>query len=225
MKSGFAAVSALTLMSMGAANAAVTSYSFDSATTGAVVAGGAATLSTIALGASSPVPASDAPFSAALVALGISSTTLSSANAARPGGVVNQAGPSNLFDTGWNGAWTINFGGAGVSNFSFLYYETESTIGGSDGFRVDIFNTSLVQIGSSVFFGQGNGLTASFSSVGGIGRAVITDLGSGTFVSSGDGVRVDNLSTDTIASVPEPATYLMIGSALAGMAAFRRRRA
>jgi PEP-CTERM motif len=243
-----AAVSALTL-GMGLAHAASTSYNFDSATVGAVVGGGAATASIIAQpGGAVPVgfPGApvDVPFASALTALGITASTLGPTSLSsnlcgvnpvpcHQGGVVNVGGTDKRFDTGWGGAWSLTFGGSGVSLIEFLFYETESTSLGTDGFRVELFNTSNVAIvgGTSLYGQSASGGTAgtlvTLQGLGAIGRILITDLGSGGFASTGDGVQIDNIRTDTIIAVgaPEPSTYLMIGSALAGLAIRRRRAA
>jgi hypothetical protein len=145
-------------------------------------------------------------------------------NAGAPSGWGNQS-----FDTGWLGAWTLIFGNNGLTNgvtsFQFQFWETESTVGGSDGFKVEVFDPSNGSL-STQFFGQGSGTTVNLTGFGTIGKVIITDLGDGSHA-TGDGVRLDNLQSDTVvipSGVPEPSTYLMVGSALAGLAMFRRRR-
>ena len=231
MKLGFAAVSALTLISVGVASAAVTTYTFDGPTTGSVVGGGAATVSNLPQAGSSNIASGDVPFGGALTALGISSTSLSATTAGNPGGVKANGGspPSgwgaNSFDTGWLGTLTLNFGSP-ITTFLFQYWETEGA--GGQGFTLRAFvaiNGGGTQVGATQTIGFGVGLSASIGG-GNIRSIRIADLGDANFP-NGDGVRIDNLSVTSPDEVviPEPSTYLMIGSALAGMAAFRRRRA
>jgi PEP-CTERM motif len=237
MKLGFAAVSALTLMSVGIAGAATTGYNFDGPTTGTVNSGlgGAAPTNSLPQGGSSDITSGNVPFGQALTALGISSTSLSATTAGHPGGVnanslQNPPIPGNFtgnaFDTGWLGVLTLNFSSP-ISSFAFDYWETEGA--GGLGFTLAAYsvvngsgNSNLV--GTVQTIGFGAGLSASVTG-GGIRSVVISDLGDAAH-STGDGVRIDNLVVTTPdAGVPEPSTYLMVGSALAGLAAFRRRRA
>jgi hypothetical protein len=221
MKLHIAAVSALTLMSLGVASAATTTYNFDNATNGD----------------GNGIAAASVSFANGLTALGISSSSLTGVinpGTGGNGGVSDNGGgaPGTFtspkgFSTGFGGVWTLIFGGATVNSFSFNYWETEANGGaqGTNGFSVALFAPNLTtQLGSTQVFGGGVGTLVTFSGLGQIGKAVITDLGDNQHA-GGDGLQIDNLSVTTPdTTVPEPSTYLMIGSALAGLA-WRRRRA
>lgn len=237
MKLVLAAVSALTLMSVGAANAATASYNFENGELNAVNLGGA-----------------NPNFNAGLVALGITSSTIT--GAAGTTGVYVNALPNSgaptigmnttinyglrSFAVGNNGTWNLLFGGpvAGgtgtITQFGFAYNETESS-----GFIVTYFGLDGTTVLSSQTItpnGAGGANATSpcqfastcaavtFSNALGIGRVTIQDLG-------GDNVGIDNLNITSPdqggggGGVPEPSTYMMVGSALAAMAAFRRRSA
>jgi hypothetical protein len=218
MKRIIAAVSVLSLFSLGAANAAFTTYDFENA---AINAGG--------VGAPANVP-----FNNGLTALGISSAALSGVTGSVTG-VQNNGGnqPTSAygaqsFGIGFNGTWTINFTSP-VTSFRFDYWETNNEVG-TPGFTARAFNGASEVATSSVQPGPvnvaGNNNAPQFGTItlsaGSITSVTIFD----NSVIGGDNVFIDNIATEnvTVSGVPEPSTYLMIGSALAGIAAFRRRR-
>jgi len=201
------AVSALTLLSMGAANAAVASLDFEGSTELSV----------------SPVS-----FGGVLAQLGIVGSTLANTNGGVQGVWTNldQDPRPDLFGhksftIGYNGTWTIDFGGLGIDMISMIYYDSEVFGFTSSVFGLDdttVLQTKVINGGPGL---QGFGIL-SFSGLGPIGKFTITDLWDNAHF-GGDNVMLDNLTVNVI--TPEPSTYLMIGSALAGLAALRRRRA
>jgi PEP-CTERM motif len=216
MKLAVLAASALTLMSVGVANAAVASYNFENAE-----------LNAIGLSGSTP------NFTGGLQALGVTSSTLSGTTGGQRGvynngQAMNNVGPNPInFGIGNTGeTWTLIFGGLGLNSFQFAYNESEVV-----GFTVTAFGLDgTTVLGTTVFNPVGTAASpcqlsntcgtitlGSFGSA--IGKITILDRGN-------DGVQIDNLVVNTVdGAVPEPSTYLMVGSALAGLAAFRRRRA
>ena len=207
------AVSALTLLSMGAANAAVATYDFEDAPVGAI---------------------DTVSFGGALAPLGITSSVITG-DSGSPDSVtgvwVNNNGPTpefgaKSFTIGYNGTWTLIFGGLGIDSFSILYNDTEFA-----GFTASVYSldgNTLLQTqnidGGPGALGTG---TLSFGGLGPIGKFTITDVWAADGIhNGGDNVQLDNISVNTIeaSGVPEPSTYLMIGSALAGLAALRRHR-
>jgi PEP-CTERM motif len=231
MKLVLATVSALTLMSVGTANAAIASYNFENGELNAVNLGGVTV-----------------NFNGGLVALGVTSSTITGAGAPSVSNVqgvytngLNNSGAPVIganttvnyglksFAIGNSGTWNLLFG-SGITQFDFAYNETESS-----GFTVTYYALNGTTVLSSQTVtpngvGGANALSqcqfastcaaVNFTNGAGIGRVTIADIG-------GDNVAIDNLTVNTIdvSGVPEPSTYMMVGSALAAMAAFRRRRA
>jgi hypothetical protein len=127
------------------------------------------------------------------------------------------------FAIGRLGTWTLEFGGPnaalGLDSVSFGYNETEGPIG---------FTATVYDIGGNILETRNvaNGVgTVTFSGLSSaVYKLTITDVG-GDGYPGGDNVQLDNLAVSTIEStIPEPSTYLLVGSALAGLA-YRRRRA
>lgn len=204
MKLAIAAVSALTLISAAGANAAVASYDFESGTIG------------------------DVSLAGPLAPLGVTSSTITGATGGIQG-VYNNGGSNpnasfgnKSFAIGNAGTWTLVFGGSGVSSLSLAYNETETS--GFVAHVYDLAGTTILQTLNINGGGANSVGTMSFTGLGAIGKFEITDVFDGAHP-QGDNVQLDNLSVNTITGIPEPSTYMMIGSALAGLAAFRRRRA
>ena len=235
MKRGIAAVGALSLMSMGVANAALTTYDFDSPQ---------ATIGT------KNTASGDPNFDSGLAALGVTNAVLTPASPTNSPGVVDcnaafgancgiitlPAGFANRFySSGDGGTLTLTFGG-GANSFGFNFWD--GNIGLAQGLGIqavayDAAGTTIlqtltvdngictIQTGvNSTSCGLTSSGTYNFTGLGTIGKVTLADRGNDTAYF--DVFSADAISNQVIA--PEPSTYFMIGSALAGLATFRRRR-
>jgi hypothetical protein len=213
MKYLVSASSALILFALGLSPAHAAIFSFDTAQVGTINRG-----------------TGDNNFDSGLASLGIISSTITGATAG--GGVISALPLSplpvgfanNVFATGFNGTWTLQFASPGPSSFSFNIWDTNS--GPGTGFQVRAFDINGVEIAIA-----NNGITdpgvngapnsttiliASLNSAG-IGRITIQDRST---VPGGDDVFIDNLAT----AIPEPSAIVLLSAALAAFAFHQRGR-